>query len=200
MLLDQSYYEAFCELKSVHDELLTTGKIIKIGDDFLEFSNDEGVKSLSRYEKNVKLVIHHPLQNIKIIEGILYVPTMHFFRVIDVKTRSIKEQRNFFRVGVTLPSRISLIARSGGILRQYEGTIHDISLGGAIVNTRGAITLKQEIVLQFKIQDIDISLPATVIRSTNQLNNEIGYGIAFTEISDNVNDVLFKYLVSQQNN
>lgn len=200
MLLDQSYYEAFCELKTVHDELLTTGKIIKIGDDFLEFSNEEGVKSLLRYEKSVKLIIHHPLQNIRIIEGILYVPTMHFFRVIDVKTRSIKEQRNFFRVGVTLPARLSLIARSGGILRQYDGTILDISLGGAIVNTRGAITLKQEIILQFKILDIDISLPATVIRSTNQMNNEIGYGIAFTEISDNVNDVLFKYLVSQQNN
>ena len=185
MLLDQSYYEAFCELKTVHDELLTTGKIIKIGDDFLEFSNDEGVKSLLRYEKNVKLIIHHPLQSIKTIEGILYVPTMHFFRVIDVKTRSVKEQRNFFRVGVTLPARLSLIARSGGILRQYDGTIHDISLGGAIVNTRGAITLKQEIILQFKIQDIDISLPATVIRSTNQMNNEIGYGVAFTEITDN---------------
>lgn len=199
MLLDQSYYEAFCELKSVHDELLTTGKIIKIGDDFLEFSNDEGVKSLLRYEKNVKVIIHHPSQSVKTIEGILYVPTMHFFRVIDVKTRSVKEQRNFFRITVTLPARLSLIARSGGILRQYDGTIHDISLGGAIVNTKGAITLKQEIILQFKIQDIDISLPATIIRSTNQMNNEIGYGVAFSEISDNVNDVLFKYLIAQQN-
>lgn len=197
MLLDQSYTEAYCELKSVHNESLASGKIIKIGDDFLEFSNDEGVKSLLRYEKHVKVVVHHPTQGIKNIEGILYVPTMYFFRVVDIKTRSMKEQRNFFRVAVSLPARLALVARSGGILRQYEGTIHDISLNGAIVNTRGAIMLKQEIILQFKIQDMDISLPATIIRSANQMNQEIGYGVAFSEISDHVSDVLLKYLISQ---
>jgi len=197
MLVDQSYIDAYCELKSIHHDSLASGKIIKIGDDFLEFSNDEGIKSLLRYEKHVKVVIHHHAQGVKIIEGILCVPTIHFFRIMDIKTRIMKEQRNFFRVSVSLPARISLIARSGGILRQFEGTILDMSLSGAIVNTRGAITLKQEIILQFKILDMEVSLPATIIRSTNQANQEIGYGVAFSEISDHISDRLFKYLIAQ---
>lgn len=46
MLIAEEYRFANCELRTMTNDLLTKGKIIKIGTDYLEISNDLGSSSL----------------------------------------------------------------------------------------------------------------------------------------------------------
>ena len=131
-LIDEGYRFALCELRTQGNDLLTKGKIIKIGPDFLEITNNLGSFSLIRYEHNVKVLVNHHALEPLVIEGRLYIPTMEFFRVIDTRTLMEGEQRNFFRVNVNLEATASIENRGGGSIRNMACTLQDLSLNGAL--------------------------------------------------------------------
>jgi len=198
MLLDHSYIDAYCECKSLSDVVLTQGKIIKVSDTFIEFSNEMGVESLIKYEKKVKVIIHHPYHGLKEISGDLFLPTMHFFRVMDHKAVETKDQRNFFRVSTHTHAKCSVVAKSGGILREYEGLIQDISLGGVFMVIKGNITLKQNIFLQFTINQHTYQVYSTIVRVKSLSYPEMGYGIEFDDLNQEDANHLCHYLFTKQ--
>lgn len=196
-MLDKSYLNTVCELKTLENELLTKGKIIKVDDTFIEISNDFGVDSIIRYEKNVKVNIHHPVNGLCVIEGVLYLPTMQFFRVIDFKTLSMKDQRNFFRVSTHLNAKCGILTKSGGVLRTHECSIHDISLGGVFIKSESIFALNQTITLSFMIDNHKIDVQGTVVRLKPIGYPQIGFGIMFDNLSSKNANIICQYLFSK---
>lgn len=197
-MLDQTYLNTVCELRTLENELLTKGKIIKVDSTFIEFSNDFGVDTITRYEKNVKVNIHHPINGLYVIEGVLYLPTMQFFRVVEFKTLSMKDQRNFFRVSTHLVATCSIVAKSGSVVRTYECTINDISLGGVFVKTDATLPVKQTVLIAFAVNGHRIEVSGTVVRTRSIGYPQIGYGIMFENLSNKDANVVCQYLFSKQ--
>ena len=198
MLIDEGYRFANCELRTLNNDLLTKGKIIKIGSDFLEISNDLGSSSLSRYEHKVKVVINHTYLESKVIEGILYIPTMEFFRVIDTKTLMEKEQRNFFRVNVNIEAVIGVGPRGGGPLKRYPVVLNDLSLNGTLAMCKTIIAQRTKVELVFMIDDKELTLDGQVVRCKLLTDNQYGYGIRFIDLDDQSANIICQYLFRKQ--
>jgi len=198
VLIAEEYRFANCELRTMGNDLLTKGKIIKIGTDFLEISNDLGSSSLARYEHKVKVVINHTYLESKVIEGILYIPTMEFFRVIDVKTLMEKEQRNFFRVNVNIEAIVGVGPRGGGPIKRYPVVINDLSLNGTLMVCKAIIAQRSKIELTFEIDQKEIILDGQVVRCKLQTDNLYGYGIRFIDVDDQSANLICQYLFKKQ--
>lgn len=198
MLIAEEYRFANCELRTMGNDLLTKGKIIKIGTDFLEISNDLGSSSLARYEHKVKVVINHTYLESKVIEGILYIPTMEFFRVIDVKTLMEKEQRNFFRVNVNIEAIVGVGPRSGGPIKRYPVVLNDLSLNGTLMVCKAIIAQRSKIELAFEIDQKEIILDGQVVRCKLQSDDQYGYGIRFIDVDDQSANLICQYLFKKQ--
>lgn len=198
MLIEEEYRFANCELKTMDNDLLTKGKIIKIGDDFLEISNDSGSSSLSRYEQKVKVVISHTYLESKVIEGILYIPTMEFFRVIDVKTLMEKEQRNFFRVNVNIEAIVGVGPRGGGPLKRYPVILNDLSLNGCLMISKAIIANRSKVELVFSIDKRELVLDGQVVRCRYISDTQYGYGIRFIDVDNQSANFICQYLFKKQ--
>lgn len=198
MLIAEEYRFANCELRTMENDLLTKGKIIKIGSDFLEISNDLGSSSLARYEHKVKVVINHTYLGSKVIEGILYIPTMEFFRVIDVKTLMEKEQRNFFRVNVHIDAVVGVGPRGGGPLKRYPVVLNDLSLNGTLMVCKAIIAQRSKIELAFEIDQKELVLDGQVVRCKLQNDSLYGYGIRFIDVDDQSANLICQYLFKKQ--
>lgn len=198
MLIDEEYRFANCELRTINNDLLTKGKIIKIGSDFLEISNELGSTSLNRYEKRVKVIINHAYLESKVIEGDLYIPTMEFFRVIDTKTVMEKEQRNFFRVNVNIDAVAGVGPRGGGPIKKYPVIINDLSLNGALMITTTIIAQRAKIELTFEIDNNELILDGQVVRCRLNSDNMYCYGIRFIDIDNANSNLICQYLFKKQ--
>lgn len=198
MLIAEEYRFANCELRTINNDLLTKGKIIKIGSDFLEISNELGSTSLSRYEKRVKVIINHAFLESKVIEGDLYIPTMEFFRIIDTKTVMEKEQRNFFRVNVNIDAIAGVGPRGGGPIKKYPVIINDLSLNGALMITNTIIAQRAKIELTFEIDKNELILDGQVVRCRLNSDNQYCYGIRFIDIDNTNSNLICQYLFKKQ--
>lgn len=198
MLIDEEYRFANCELRTINNDLLTKGKIIKIGSDFLEISNELGSTSLNRYEKRVKCIINHAYLESKVIEGDLYIPTMEFFRVIDTKTIMEKEQRNFFRVNVSIDAVAGVGPRGGGPIKKYPVIINDLSLNGALMITTTIIAQRAKIELTFEIDNNELILDGQVVRCRLNSDNMYCYGVRFIDIDNSNSNLICQYLFKKQ--
>ena len=198
VLISEEYRFANCELRTMDNDLLNKGKIIKIGSDFLEISNDLGSASLLRYEHKVKVVINHTYLESKVIEGILYIPTMEFFRVIDIKTIMEKEQRNFFRVNVNIDAIVGVGPRGGGPLKRYPVVLNDLSLNGTLMISKAIIAQRTKVELVFEIDNKEITLDGQVVRCRLISDSQYGYGIRFTDIDNQNANQICQYLFKRQ--
>ncbi len=198
MLIDEEYRFANCELRTINNDLLTKGKIIKIGSDFLEISNELGSTSLNRYEKRIKVIINHAYLESKVIEGDLYIPTMEFFRVIDTKTVMEKEQRNFFRVNVNIDAVAGVGPRGGGPIKKYPVIINDLSLNGALMITNTIIAQRAKIELTFEIDNNELILDGQVVRCRLNSDNMYCYGVRFIDIDNANSNLICQYLFKKQ--
>ena len=197
-LIDEGYRFASCELRTQGNDLLTKGKIIKIGPDFLEISNDLGSSSLTRYEFNVKVIISHHVLEPLVIEGRLYIPTMEFFRVIDTRTLVEGEQRNFFRVNVNLEATAGIEARGGGPIRNMSCILQDLSLNGALVHSKAILTVRTKMRLNFTIDGKEFMIMGVVVRCRAAQDGYYGYGVRFNQVDDNTANAIVQYLFKRQ--
>lgn len=198
MLIAEEYRFSNCELRTLNNDLLTKGKIIKIGIDFLEISNELGSTSLSRYEKRIKVIINHAYLESKVIEGDLYIPTMEFFRIIDTKTVMEKEQRNFFRVNVNINAIVGIGPRGGGPLKKYPVVLNDLSLNGALMVSNTIIAQLAKIEILFEIDQHEFILDGQVVRCRLNSDNLYCYGVRFIDIDNTNANLICQYLFKKQ--
>lgn len=201
LALPIGYTNALCELKTLGNDLLTTGVIRMIGPDFLEITNAMGSSSLKFYVDEVKVCITHKKLPDRVFIGRLYIPTMEFFRVIDVKSVMGKDLRNFFRVNVYLPAIVVAPnddASSKEVMITHEVMVVDLSLGGAYITTEASILPMTQILLILQLDSKRVEITTQVKRRMELANGVRGYGCAFIGLKNVNADAVVKYLFKKQ--
>ena len=201
LALPKEYQDALCELKTLSNDLLTTGQIRKIGADFLEITNAMGSSSLKQYVDEVKVIITHKKLPQLVYVGKLYIPTMEFFRVIDVKSVMNEDLRNFFRVNVYTPGIViapNEDKESKELTSTHDVTIVDLSLGGAYITTSASLSQSTQVTIVITLDQKPIQLTGIIKRKKNLVDGTFGYGCSFTAMKNSTADVVCKYLFKVQ--
>ena len=219
LALPQEYIGATCEVKSMENDLLCMGRIIKIDSEALEIAGRDGDRlPLLQYRLSVKLFIYHGKMGTRILVGTVYLSTENFLRAEEVRPLQNFERRGAFRVNTSVKGHLSLLlgdeeqtafdAALGRATPEeaermlaratFDVRVMDVSLAGARLQSDLPLAIGTRYILEFQLLNTDMSLCMRVQRNIRMANSEIQYGCTFFDVSERQVDTLCKELFQLQ--
>lgn len=218
--LPQSYIGSLCEMKTLDNNLLAIGKLIKIDYDALEVAApdpDDNLR-LFEYRTPVKLFVHNSKQEPQILVGLAYLSTNQFARFEEVVPLQNFERRGAFRVNSASRGRIYPLmmpeeraafdkklnaaspAEQEAILSKLytEVRIVDVSLTGTRLALETKLSSGQRFSLDFVPLDRPMTLNIIVVRIIKMPDDSLQYGCSYLDITEKQSDMLCKDLFQLQ--
>lgn len=219
LAVPQEYIGSLCEIKSLSNDLLAVGRIIKIDQSALELAANENERMpLLQYRMPVKLFVYNSKEGTRILVGIIYLSTENFVRAEEVKPLQDFERRGAFRVNTNVGGRLSVLlsdeeqARFDAALAAaspeeaermldesaVEVKVLDISLTGVRLQSAVALNPGARYYIEFTLLDSPMSLCLRVQRLIKMPNGDTQYGCTFFDFSERQMDSLCKELFQLQ--
>ncbi len=219
LALPQEYVGSLCEVKSLSNDLLAVGRIIKIDQGALELtSNNNDRIPLLQYRTPVKLFVYNDKQGTRIQVGIVYLSTENFVRVEEVKPLQDFERRGAFRVNTNVSAKLSILL-SDDEQRSFDTAVQaataaeaekmlsdssvdvrvmDISLTGVRLQSLVALNPGARYCVEFTLLESVMSLCLRVQRLIEMPSGDTQYGCTFFDFSEKQMDALCKELFQLQ--
>lgn len=219
LALPQEYIGSLCEIKSMSNDLLAVGRVIKIDREALEISGEDGERMpLLQYRTPVKLFVHHTRQPIRIQVGVVYLSTENFARIEEVKPLQDFERRGAFRVNTNVIARLTALmdeaeqdsfdaALAAASPEQAEDMlarcelevrVMDISLTGIRLHADQVLTQGARFYIEFSLLDTSMSFCIRVQRLIKMPSGDTQYGCIFFDYSERQMDILCRELFQLQ--
>ncbi len=219
LALPQEYIGSLCEIKSLSNDLLAEGRIIKIDQGALELAaaGDDRMPLL-QYRMPVKLFVYNSRHGTRILVGIIYLSTENFVRAEEVKPLQDFERRGAFRVNTNVSGRLSVLMsdeeqeafsaavaaappeEARRILAQssVEVKVMDISLTGVRLQSAVALNPGARYLIEFILLEAPMNLCLRVQRLIKMPSGDTQYGCTFFDFSERQMDALCKELFQLQ--
>lgn len=119
--------------------------------------------------------------------------------VIEFPSKITKiQRRQYVRLPLVTPLEYRILEKDG-LSKGKKGYTIDLSGGGILFKTKDDLPSNTIITIRTVIGDENIELPATVIRSVKEEeNNDYGISAEFHEISENTRDKIIRYIFDVQ--
>lgn len=177
LALPQEYIGSLCEVKSLENELLAVGRIIKIDNEALELAARDGERMpLLQYRIPVKVLVYNSKLDTRIVVGSVYLSTNNFVRVESVRPLQDFERRGAFRVNSNVPGVLTLL------FTPEERA--DYNRRMALMTPEEALKLRGHTTLEVRV--MDISLTGVRLQSPVPLKVGTRYALDFTPLEDEV--------------
>lgn len=192
LALEERYKDSICEIKSMQNDLLSTGRIYSIGEDTIELIHpDEDKMPLLPYNTPVKISIFNARLGFKMLAGVVYISTDVFLRVSDVRMLQDFERRGFFRMNVKIPTRVyPIVEDNGEEVQPMEVTLENISLSGVQISSEKTFALGDRFAMEIQLFKKKMMFHARVCRLAREDGRRQFYGCAFYDHTDRQTDDL----------
>lgn len=200
--ITEQYLQSPCEVKTISNDLITTGSIRVIRKDTIEVANELDTLPIVHCDTLVKVNVYNNNIGFRVLVGKVFLSTPDFMRIIEVQNLTDFERRDFFRIKVDLTAKAYLIENDvpeNGTLHLFTIHVSDLSLGGLFIKTKKKLEVGQRLVVNLVLLDstsiafcceVQREQPITVISN--------GYGCAFLDNSTRQFDLLCKYIFDKQ--
>ncbi len=193
-ILPNKYLGAFAELTTEDNKLLTSGKIKKIGEDFIEIVNGFHSEAIRVEEGTVKLNIKSGVSPAIFLTGKIYLPDHYSYRLINIELASEGDKRSFFRLPTNDYIEVDTDSKEGS----QQALMKDISLGGMMIETMDEYYLNELIHMQLLTKTADLHLNGKIVRVKKSERGTYMYGVAFLTLSSRESDTLCNYIFDRQ--
>lgn len=193
--LDERYKNSICEIKSMRNELLTTGRIYTITDDTVEFVHPEEDKMpLLPYNMAVKIGVFNAKLGFRMLMGAVYISTDVFLRVTNVTTLQDFERRGFFRIPVRMPTRVYPIVEGEEATEEAAQpipvTLEDVSLSGVQISTERSFKVRDTFAIEVQLFKKKLMFHCRITRMAREKDGVHYYGCAFFDHTERQMDDL----------
>lgn len=186
-VLTDEYKNSVCEIKSMRNDLLTTGRIYSINEDDIEFVHPEDDKMpLLPYNTPVKIGVFNSRHGFRMLAGTVFISTDLFLRVSNMKTLQDFERRGFFRTSVKLESRAYPMATTKEgketvqeEVRPYQIIIEDISLSGLQLSCSEELEIGDALAVEVQIFKKKMMFHCRIMRQAKESDAFHYYGCSF---------------------
>lgn len=186
-VLTDEYRNSVCEIKSMRNDLLTTGRIYSINEDEIEFVHPEDDKMpLLPYNTPVKIGVFNSRHGFRMLAGTVFISTDLFLRVSNLKTLQDFERRGFFRTSVHLESRAypMVVDKEGEEavqeeVRPYQIIIEDISLSGLQISCEERKEIGDALAVEVQIFKKKMMFHCRIMRQAKESDHRHYYGCSF---------------------
>lgn len=207
--LPTSYLASVCEIKSLDNELIATGTIQKITQEYVEVSDKTGFMPIAPYGIPVKINVFNSKNGFRVLAGKVYTSSLRSIRIVEVITLLDCERRHFFRVKVNMHTQVRLLKeRPKGVNGEDEtkenieksvaAEICNLSLGGILFTCKQDFQTGDGISVKLKIGHKAITFRGIVRRTVETEKGKLLYGCEFTDVSEPAANALCAYIFQCQ--
>lgn len=199
--LSEQYLHSPCELKSMSNEVILTGVLDDVSNDYMQITNAPDKLPIIHCNTPVKLNVYNNALGFKVLVGIVYLSTAEFIRVVDVQNATDFEKRDFFRVKVDIASNAYLVLddnQENVPVTLFPIQIGDLSLGGLSFQTDEELQVEDHLVVKLNVESQVMSLLCKIKRRIFVDGTPVGYGCEFIDNSGRQFDLLCRYIFDCQ--
>lgn len=207
--LPTSYLASVCEIKSLDNELIATGTIQKITQEYVEVSDKTGFMPIAPYGIPVKINVFNSKNGFRVLAGKVYTSSLRSIRIVDVITLLDCERRHFFRVKVNMHTKVRLLKKvltetngedetNENSEKSFAAEICNLSLGGILFTCKQDFQTGDGISIKLKIGHKAITLRGIVRRTVETEKGQLLYGCEFTDVSEPAANALCAYIFQCQ--
>lgn len=136
-VLSKDYEMSVCEVKTMDNDLLMSGYVSNITDEYLQLACYKEKLPLLKFELPVKISIHNAKRGFKVVVGVVYISTDEVLRIVNVETLQDFERRAFFRVMVNMEARLMQLPDefddiAVDEIEEIPVTVENLSLSGLL--------------------------------------------------------------------
>lgn len=193
--IDEQYKNSICEIKTIQNDLLTTGRIYSVTEDTIEFIHPEDDKMpLLPYNMPVKISVFNARMGFRMLMGTVYISTDIFLRVAGIKSVQDFERRGFFRLPVRMPTHMYPIVEQQAPGEEppmpVSVQLEDISLSGVQISTPIHMNKGETFSLEVQLFKKKMMFHCRVNRLAREENGRRYYGCSFFDHTERQMDDL----------
>nr|WP_319488381.1 PilZ domain-containing protein [uncultured Caproiciproducens sp.] len=199
--ISEQYLHSPCEIKTLSNELLTTGIIGDILNGSVQISNNFDIMPILHCNMQVKINIYNHSLGFKVLIGKVFLSTTEMMQITDIQSLADFERRSFFRLKINIPTQATFLqddSSSDEESKVFDLTVTDLSLSGLFITTREYLDIGQSFILSLKLYEMDISFCCQVQRINPVDFSLNGYGCSFLDNSTRQFDLLCKFIFEKQ--
>jgi len=201
MLLTDKYLDAFCTVKNIAGDLLVSGRITKIGKDYVEIRDPREQMAVIFYETMVYIAVTKPPLDPYFGVGKVNVSNNQMLRISEYMEIYHSERREGVRVPVRVKGKMTLDwDRPAGRKRPEEFPIdvRNLSLNGLFFRSEKELKIGDRIHVTLSMPADYFELPCRIQRLEERPGEETGYGCVFDKLPKGMSDKLCAYLFRVQ--
>jgi len=194
-VIPEEYVNSICEVKSLQNTLLATGRLLEINDNSIKITNPGDTITVLKFGTRVKVNILNPDMNFMALVGNVYLSTPAIMEITDVCTLAEAEKRSFFRINTDLHGVVTYL--SGEEKKKVHVHIENISLCGALFSGKLQLNIGETVDLLIKLPFVHVPLKAQV-RRIETGDTKQKYGVEFVEPGERLIDQLWVFILQKQ--
>lgn len=203
-MLTKDYIGTVCEVKTLRNALLTTGRIktVSEAEQYVEISDEPHDMPLVPYETPLKIGVYHPEQGYRMLVGETYLSNRELLRAVNVIDFVEYERRRYFRLDIDAEATLYVkeFQREGaGKTLKVPIRVKNLSLCGMRFETDYQIPPGAELEVRMVLSKTGAEdLPVTICRIEKHDNGKSAYGVEIPELDERTEQKLCAYLFQQQ--
>lgn len=202
MPLPTEYKLSVCEVKSLENELLATGEISDVAQDYLQIGEKGHALPVLQYGAMVKVNIFNSSHGFRVLVGKVYLSSRKFIRLVEVSSLLDYERRNFFRVATSMKSTVRSVPSAESVEKgnPEESEIHikNISLGGVLFISKAQFQIDDLVSVYLKVNHPDKWLNCIVRRADEAEGGQFWCGCEFTNPTESQTNAICSYIFQIQ--
>ncbi len=207
-MLGQEYVGSVCEVKTLKNVFILSGRIMKLPFGEIEITDPAGPLPLITYKTPVKIAVFNANLGFRMMAGQVYASTRKALRVVDVLDFVDYEQRRFFRVDIDASAE--LIIKSKNESEKDESNdepkeemafpirVKNLSLCGMMFETDLALKPDMRLEVRMALHKNMIDTIDITIHRVRENDGMFVYGVEFEQVGRRAEQNLCAYLFDQQ--
>ncbi len=148
MSLSQCYVSSICEIKTMENDLIATGILGEVTEEYVELVPKAGKLKIVRYKMPVKISVYNTQYGFCVLAGEVFTSSSQRLRIVNVITLVEYERRNFFRVDTDISAELICDEKE---LHKIPVQVYNISLSGFLVGTQEELDQSRVYRLKLKL-------------------------------------------------
>ncbi|WP_180951017.1 flagellar brake protein [Marasmitruncus massiliensis] len=211
--LPTEYISSVCEIKTLSNELVATGTIRKITEEYIEVSDKTGLMPIAAYGTEVKMNVFNSKSGFRVLAGKVYTSSLKSIRIMEVVSLLDLERRHFFRVEVNMSAYVVLLKKKNEEAEKEKTkeepdkqketpaahvTIRNLSLGGTLFSSTENYESGDIISIRLKFDRNVFQFKGAVRRTGDTIHGQMLYGCEFMDVPKAAANALCAYIFQCQ--
>lgn len=204
-MLEKEYEGSVCEVKTLKNDFITTGKIHRIDGGEVEIVDPDGPLPVVPYRTSVKIAVYNSGLGFRMMAGRVYASGRERLRVVEVLEFLDFEQRRFFRVDfdgsaiLIEEDPVEAGEDSRQKPRMHPVRVKNLSLCGVMFETEQVYNMHDRLWLRIPLyHNTEEDLTITIHRIIDTEDGKFQYGAEILGMNNRVEQNLCAYLFEQQ--